>query len=407
MKVVHVVSKDTGGAARAAIRISCALQQQGIDSKIIVLNKTVERDDIYGIFKSKFTWNAFRLIRKINDISSLKNKLQGFYNERIGVDISKLKLVKEADIINLHWINDGMLTLNDIEKLTARGKKIVWTMHDMFSFTAGCYYDNECGKYKSGCHECPLAKGNKKAELFVEKQFTTKSDTYSRLKINFVGCSKWIAASAKKSPLTKEAIVTAIGNPINTEIFKPINSDDARNMFGVTSRKKIILFGAMSSDSDLRKGFKYLQHAVKKLNPDDYLLVVFGNNSDHIWIDSRFETVEVGRINSDSKLVALYSMADVFVAPSIQENLSNAVMEALACGTPVVAFDVGGMKDMIENKKNGYLAKPYCTDDLAVGIQWSSANKAKMKNWCRKKIESDFSMNRIGKQYLALYDRVE
>ena len=404
MKVVHVVSKDNGGAARAAIRINCALQGQGVDSKLLVLHKTLNEDYIRSIFSSKLAWNVFRVIRKVNDKIVRKYDLTGkFYRGKVGVDISKNRWVREADVIHLHWINDGMMTIKDIERLALSGKKIVWTMHDMFSFTAGCYYDGECGGYETGCQICPYAEGNKEAEFFIKKQFTEKLTAYSKANISFVGCSKWMAKSAKKSPLTKGHEVVAIANPIDTEVFKFVDINAAKLSFDINTGKKIVLFGAISADSDPRKGFKFLQQAIELLDSQKYLLVVFGNNNVDIQIDDRFEAVGVGKINTDSKLVELYSMADVFVAPSTQENLSNAVMEALACGTPVVAFDVGGMKDMIDHKHTGYLAKAFSVEDLSKGIAWASENKGTLIKQCREKVEAEFSYSKIGWAYNQLY----
>ncbi|MCD7791022.1 MAG: glycosyltransferase [Bacteroides thetaiotaomicron] len=132
-------------------------------------------------------------------------------------------------------------------------------------------------------------------------------------------------------------------------------------------------------------------------------MVVFGNNQT-VNIDERFESISVGKIESDSELCALYSLADVFVAPSLQENLSNAVMESLSCGTPVVAFNIGGMKDMIEHRKNGYLAQPFDVNDLAKGIETSIENCEMFSNRARGKVIEEFSMDKVGLKYKVLYD---
>nr|WP_295255855.1 glycosyltransferase [uncultured Blautia sp.] len=402
MKIVHIVSKDTGGAARAAIRINTALNQVQCESSVLVLHKSTN-EDVREIMHNRFVWRIFKGIRKINEINISKNHLKGkFYEPIIGIPLEKNKIIQEADVINLHWINDGMLTYKEILKLEKLGKKIVWTMHDMYPFTAGCYYDNECGKYKDSCKKCILAEDALKREKYIQKIFRKKYAVYQRTNITFVGCSNWISNCARRSTLTKKHDVYTINNPIDMSIFKPIEKEMAFKKFNIVTSKKVIAFGAMQSDSDPRKGYKYLIKTLKYLNSEEYLLVVFGNNDNsktNSFYD--FEVKSVGKIESDDQLVALYSMADVFVAPSVQENLSNAVMESLACGTPVVAFNIGGMPDLIENKKNGYLAEPYKADDLAEGIKFCTENN--LENACITYVKNHFDMKLIGNRYKSIY----
>ncbi|WP_217302117.1 glycosyltransferase [Clostridium sp. 001] len=406
MKVVHIVANDTGGAARAAIRISNALTLNEVDSVVLVLHKSTNSNNrgIAPCIKNRSVWNAFKVIRKINNMHINKYNLTGvFYEARFGLDLLKLDIVKSADVINLHWINDGMLSHRTLRKLLLSGKKIVWTMHDMFPFTAGCYYDSGCGQFADGCKKCPLAKSNIKIETFIRKQYEIKKKGYDSGNIAFVGCSNWIADSAKKSELVNEKNVVAISNTIDTDVFKPLNKQSALNEYCINTNKKIILFGAASADSDPRKGFEYLKDALAFLDRDKYLSIVFGNSSKVGDTVDGFEMIGVGRVISDEKLAQLYSLADVFVAPSKQENLSNAVMESLACGTPVVAFEIGGMPDMIVHKKNGYLATPFSAEDLAYGMDYCL--NTSMKNECRNYVLANFSMTSIGRKYYEFYQR--
>ena len=402
MKVVHVVSRDTGGAARAAIRINNALKAVGVESSILVLHKDSAKEEISQVISKSISWNGYKLIRKINSINVQKYNLTGrFYEGKVGTPLSKMPIIQKADIIHLHWVNDGMLTINEIRKMARMGKRIVWTMHDMFSFTAGCYYDGECGGYKNGCKDCPLS-DSEKVKIYIKKIYTLKQKAYSDIDISFVGCSQWIANCAKHSLVTKGKNICAIPNPIDTNVFKRQNKNISMNAFNINTQKKIILFGAMSADSDPRKGFIYLQKALKLLDPQKYLLVIFGNADTPI-IDQRFETIGIGSITSDYKLTQIYSLADVFVAPSLQENLSNAVMEALSCGTPVVAFDVGGMKDMIEHQITGYLARLKDVNDLAYGIEMISSTSDEIHPIVRDSVINRFSPRTIGMKYKEFY----
>lgn len=401
MKVVHVVAKDVGGAARAVMRINQALQMVGVKSSVLVLNKVSNNDSVIPIIKNKILWNIFRLVRKLNTINTKKYGIVGsFYEAKYGLDITKEKMIKEADIINLHWINDGMLSNKTLKKLLESGKKIVWTMHDMYAFTAGCYYDYDCGMITTECNNCPLAKGNDDIETFIKNQFYIKKKFYLKHNMTLVGCSNWIADKARMSPLTKTIKITAIPNPIDTEIFRPMSVNNFTDL-NLDPRKKTILFGAMSADSDDRKGFKYLKMTLELLHPEEYQAIVFGNGEKLGDAMYGIKVYGVGKISSDEKLAELYSLADVFIAPSIQENLSNAVMESLACGTPVVAFDIGGMSDMIVHRENGYLAKPFDAEDLAKGIQHCVS--VNMSDRCLKTVREKFLMEKVGLQYFGLY----
>lgn len=404
MKVVHIISQEVGGAARAALRINTALNQCGVDSSVLVLHKVNNNHETQSIFQSDLAWNIFRIIRKISNTKLRRYNLIGdFYVGYIGVNILKTQVVQEADVINLHWVNDGMLTLRQISKLSKAGKTLVWTMHDMYSFTAGCYYDKECAGYKIGCNKCILGDESDKTSKFVREQFEKKYKIYRDTNMCFCGCSEWISMSASESLLTQEKRIVNIPNPIDINIFKPCNIEETRKHFNLVTQKKIILFGAVSADSDPRKGFKYLQQIIKKVDPNKYLLAVFGNAGKIQQAENQFEIIEIGKVNSDNLLAGIYSTADVFVAPSIQENLSNTVMEALACGTPVVAFNVGGMRDMIDHKKNGYLAKAFDVDDFVIGIENVIANEAAYSANAVRKVASTFSYDKVGLQYKTLY----
>lgn len=404
MKVVHLVSTDKGGAARAAMRISKALNCAGVESSLLVLHKNVEDTQIFSIYKSNISWNCYRAVRRIRSCKISNLGLDGkIYFAHISHNLTRVQCIKDADIINLHWVSDGFLNEKDIEKISAMGKKIVWTMHDMFSFTGGCYYDKECGGYMSGCERCPLVEHTQTGQMLLQEQIKGKKHLSRSAEITYVGCSSWITDRAKNSEIIRGCKVVNIPNPIETDIFTPIDKNTAKTAFGIKTDKRIILFGAMSADADERKGFIYLKKTIEILDPEKYLLVVFGNKQT-VSIDERFESISAGKIESDSELCSLYSLADIFVAPSLQENLSNAVMESLSCGTPVVAFNIGGMKDMIEHRKNGYLAQPFDVDDLAKGIETSIENYDAFSNRARKKVIEEFSMDKVGMKYKAIYD---
>jgi glycosyltransferase involved in cell wall biosynthesis len=206
--------------------------------------------------------------------------------------------------------------------------------------------------------------------------------------------------------------VEVIPNGLDLSLYQPMNKNKARALLGLPTDKQLILFGAMGATDNKRKGFGYLQTALQELAKqwgERAVAMVFGASQPKKLPNMGLPTQYLGQLQSDDQLVALYSAADVFVAPSVQENLSNTVMESLACATPGVAFNIGGMPDMIEHKKNGYLAKPYQSKELAKGIAWVLEDQARWQSLsqrARTKVEQEFELSHIARRYLALYEEL-
>lgn len=403
MKVVHLVATDVGGAYRAAERISEALNKIGVDSEIVLMEKKNDNNSGTNMLNWRIILILFKILRRINEKIILKSGLgYEIYKARLGFNILKFPAVKNADIINLHWVNNGMLSYKGLARICKSGKKVVWTLHDMYAFTAGCYYDNYCGNYIEKCENCKYAESNPKVQRLIDQMYKKKSLAYQN--ITFIGCSNWISICAKQSSLCKRFPIYTIPNPINTDIFYPMERKAAADVLGInlSDSKKVIVFGAMSSTSDERKGFQHLLKAINQLNEKKYRIIIFGNSSDKI-IETQLDCLYLGKIERDDWLRAVYSVADVFVAPSKQENLSNAVMESIACGTPVAAFNVGGMSDMIEHMTTGYLASPFKEELLCEGIEWCAANKMEMIGTCVDKVSTEYLPTTVGLKYKAVY----
>jgi glycosyltransferase involved in cell wall biosynthesis len=226
--------------------------------------------------------------------------------------------------------------------------------------------------------------------------------------ITIVGLSKWLHECAKSSTLLKNKKHINLPNPIDTEIYKPFNKEKARELWCLPKDKKLALFGAMSATSDPRKGFKELSEAMNKLSDQNIEFVVFGSSKPKESQDFGFKTHYLGHLHDDVSLVTLYSAVDIMIVPSIQENLSNAIMESLACATPVVGFNIVGNSDMIDHKQNGYLAKPFDIRDLKNGIEWilNNENHDELCQNAREKILKEFDSRVVTWKYIKLYKRV-
>ncbi|WIW71092.1 glycosyltransferase family 4 protein [Anaerosinus gibii] len=417
MKILHVNTNDVeGGAARAAYRIHKGLIQNEVASMLIVQNKKTDDYTVKSLAQNKFVKLRDKVVPKIdNGIKSFyQNKLDlpwsvNFFDNKKIVDFINRS---DADIVHFHWVNNAFISIDDIASLN---KPIVWTLHDTWAFTGGCHYFGNCLRYKKGCGLCNQLKSSQKFDL-SKILFIKKKKSYLKSNITVVTPSKWMGNCASESLLLADKKIKVIPNGIDLNLYKMIRKETFREIFGLKNNDIVIMFGAMQSTSDPRKGYFYLKEALVKLKEKIGLeanyrikILVFGADKPEYELFPDYQTIYTGHIYDDISLTLLYNCADVFVAPSKEDNLPNTVVEALACGTPCVAFQIGGMPDMITHKLNGYLAKPFDTDDLAQGIAFVIEDQERrnlLSIEARKKAEEEYDINVIIKKYLDLYREI-
>jgi glycosyltransferase involved in cell wall biosynthesis len=412
MKIVNISTHDfSGGAARATYRLHKEFINQGYDSKLLVLYKTLSDDSVVS------SSNSF-LEKLFSKFSSNINKIPNkFYNVKnpwsagwYGQDISNMKVVKDADVINLYWVSGGFLSIKNIEQLARLNKPIFWRLSDMWPFTGGCNYSNGCDKYTHHCGSCTellSTRENDLSRVLINKKISLWKD----LDISIIAPSNWIADCAKNSSVFKNKKINILGTGVDTKIFKPIEKKTARNILNLPFDKKIILLGAVNITNDSRKGGELAYEALKKIleyySKNEIYLLVFGSYN-NIFSGLGISVNAIGQVYDEYTLALLYSSSDLFIAPSREENLANTVLESASCETPIVAFDIGGMPDIVEHKKNGYLATPFDIEDLANGIDWvlSNENYHELCSNARKKILREFDSVVVVKKYKALYKSV-
>lgn len=412
MNILNVNAHDiSGGAARAAYRIHKGLQEIGISSKMLVQSKTSNDKSVIG------PGNKLKIelapLRPIAD-SAFKKLFSGGSKTIFtpawlpfsGIPSQTNSI--SPDIVHLHWICEGMLR---IEQLKRFNKPIVWTLHDMWPFTGGCHYSNGCELFKQACGNCPQLNRSSKNDL-SRSVLTRKKKAWSKLDITIVTPSNWLAGCAKESSLFSGHRIEVIHNGLNLDLFKPINKTTARKIWNLPNSKRLILFGAMRAANDHRKGFDLLYESLKQLTAKwsgKAELVVFGSSEPKKPPDFGLPVHYLGHLQNNVSLSLLYSETDIMVVPSRQDNLPNTVVESLACGTPAVAFDIGGMPDIIDHKVNGYLAKPFDTTDLAAGIDWVISDDKRHKYLrikARDKAVGCFDIVKTAKKYASLYEDV-
>ena len=418
MRVLFLNTSDSkGGAAIAAKRLMDTLRKEGIDISMIVRDKATDDPAVIKIRSSKW----------MNKIRFMYERLgifihNGFNRENLfavsqantGVDISRYNEVKRADIIHIHWINQGFLSLKDVQRLVAIGKPIVWTMHDMWPCTGICHHARDCVSFMSQCGGCFFLQSKKKRDLSTAVFLKKQEWIFCEENITMVGCSQWLARKAKISALTKNHRVVSIPNPIDIQQFKSYSDKEScRRRLGLPEHKQLILFGA-ANVTDKRKGIYYLIDAINRLLVVDPCLaekmgiVAFGEAKAEFVNLVKIPVYPLGYVFDVSQIVALYNAIDVFVTSSLEENLPNTIMEALACGVPCVGFRIGGIPEMIGHKKNGYVASYKDTDDLAAGIDWvlNKADRDELFRNARRKVEKNYSEAVVAKQYIQLYQRL-
>lgn len=313
--------------------------------------------------------------------------------------LSRVERAK-PDLLHLHWVGRGFVPIRALRHFRV---PVVWTMHDMWPFTGGCHYAGDCRRYVEDCGVCPQLASPTERDL-SRWVWRSKRTHWEGVPFILASPSPWLAQCARESSLFRHRRIEVIPNGLDTDVFSPA---------GRPSSRALILAGAVNTTRDQRKGFRLLQAALHTLAADGWRgkaeLVVFGSDEPPGRPDVGVPTTYLGGINDDRRLVSVYSKASVFVAPSIQENLANTVMEAAACGTPCVAFDIGGMSAMIEHRRTGYLATPFEADDLARGISWVIENgerRVMLSTNARAKVEAEFEIETIARRYAQLYEEL-
>lgn len=407
MNVLIINTSDIhGGAAIAAFRLMNALNANSVNAKMLVRDKLSDNENVMQIGsetqkKWNFYWERAQIF--LNNKFSKEN-LFDISIANTGFSVTEHPEFKKADIIHLHWINQGMLSVNEIGKILASGKKIVWTMHDMWPFTGICHHAGTCSNFQTSCGNCFYLKNPSKND-FSHKLFNKKQAAYSKGQITFVACSEWLKKLAMKSPLTNRHKVVSIPNPIDTEKYQPKNKLLAKKEFDLPTERKIILFAAAKA-SDKRKGIDDLIEASRLLQDKKVTFLIAGTNAEAITEQLAVPFKNVGYIAPD-KMPEVYNAADVFVTPSLQENLPNTIMEAMACGTPCVGFHIGGIPEMIAHKTTGYVAEYKNAQDLADGIAWClfEADEEMLSANAREKVLSEYTNEKIATHYLSVYGK--
>ncbi len=395
--VLLVTTYPHGGAGTACRRLQTALRKSGVNASLLT------QKDVSGRFN--FIAERLSFLPRERD----KSVRFSFSLANFGTDISHHPLVQWADVIHLHWWNQGFLSLQNLEALGRSGKKIVWTLHDMWAFTGGCHYDWGCGRFSDSCGNCPYLRFPSEKDL--SNQVWNKKKRHYPAGMEIVTCSKWLADQARASSLLGNCSITDIPNPIDTDLFKPASQTEKtafRERFGLAPDTRLILFAAMNIKNPF-KGFPYFRKALNELKDlENTAVVVVGKSSPADFEGVTLPLVQPGLISNTREMAEIYAACDVFVIPSLEENLPNTIMESLACGTPVVGFRVGGIPEMTEHGVTGLVSPAKDSHQMARDIRQLLENPEErtiMGQNARNKVLKEYAEPVIANRYMEVYRR--
>jgi glycosyltransferase involved in cell wall biosynthesis len=422
MRVVHISTSDRGGAGIAAVRLHLSLREHGVDSHLLTLYKFGPDITCHQVFanaainkwpigwlrdfsvklKRKLKLNKPKHARKANKY--LKGRAAGFENFSFPDGLSKIAehpLVKSADVVHLHWVSEGMIDWPTF--FSSCKKSICWTLHDMNPFTGGCHHADDCLGFQSNCKSCPQLVGTinpsiSSAVLCLKKEVLSVLDSS---KLIITAPSKWLTKLSQCSILFSRFEHVTISNVVNTDIFRPQLSDEIRKLYAIPGGKRVILFVAHHVNN-FRKGTPFLIEAFRKMNREDVVLCSVGYPSEELSAIPHLH--QLGYVTDELKMSSLYSLADVFVLPSIAENFPNTIVEALCCGTPCVAFNVGGVPEQI-NETNGLIVEEKSSlalEEAIVRVLESSFNRQEIAYNARR----NYSGMSVSTSFKSIYDKL-
>lgn len=407
--ITHLCTLDHGGAGAAALRLHLGLLGQGIDSKMLVLCAKSGMSEVYETptqheHQSQESWKYIynHWTRVLREHPNRPDGLEFFTDISSDAILANHPLLKQADIVHLHWI-PGLIDVQSMPALFG-GKKIIWTLHDQNPFTGGCHFAGDCRKFESHCHSCPQLGSEVDADLSFQ-QWNAKNIAYQNIDLKIITPSRWLAQEAKRSSLFSQRCISVIPYGLQLGIFQPLPSSNLREKHGLSTNDFVILFGAHAHTR--RKGFEHLKALLEVIPPylqgKRVVAVAFGHISKNM--TNRVPVLEVGFVADPHKLAQFYSMADVYVLPAIEDNLPNTVLEALACGTPIVGFDIGGMPDMVNHGINGWLTTLGDIDGLVQGIMWAKKFGANSREAIAADARQRFHDGLQAARYLELYQK--
>ncbi|MEQ8396054.1 glycosyltransferase family 4 protein [Thalassobaculum sp.] len=412
MRILHLSTFDIrGGAARGAYWLHRGLSERGIDSQMLVGRKygsdpdVLESPHMFGRLS-----NAVRGRLDSLPLNGYRKTEESYWTLGWLPDrVDRAVAAHDPDIVHVHWTGGGFLSIDSLRHLRY---PVVWTLRDMWAFTGGCHYTAGCERFTKKCGRCPQLRSDDENDL-SRRMWSRKQAAWQNMDLWLVPISSWLADCAHSSDLFEHTPIQVIPNGIDTASFQPMDPAQAKLTWDLPQDKLHILFGAIDATDDTRKGFHHMVDAIRILVEqgwsDRIELVVFGGGAVDDLATLGVPVRSVGELSDDTALARLYSACDVMVVPSEQEAFGKTLVEAMACGTPVVAFGSGGPVDIVEHEKTGFLAQPFSVQSLADGIVWcieDEGRKRELGRSARDRAEHEFEITKVADRYHSLYRQI-
>jgi glycosyltransferase involved in cell wall biosynthesis len=415
MRVVHLSKNDlSGGAARAAYRLHQGLQRIGQESVMFVESRASDDPNVAAFEKPMDIPGLVRRgLRQVWISRGFKRYRQSrpagyelFSDDRSPYASTVVEQIPDCQVINLHWI-PGLVDYESFFTRVPRSTPIVWTLHDLNPLTGGCHYDLGCGRYATHCGSCPQL-GSSDSRDFSYKVWERKRGLFSTVlpsRLRFVTPSRWLAEEVRRSPILGKFPICVIPYGLDLEEFAPRNQETVRDLLGIPRDARVLLFVA-EDIGNRRKGFVHLLEALARCagNIPNLFLLSLGRNRPDTQI--QIPCVHVGSVNNDRFLSMVYSAADLFAICSVQDNLPNTVLEAMACGIATVGTAVGGIPDMVRSGVNGLTVPATDVGALADSITGLLNNKARCTEMganARRIALEEYSLELQARRYAELY----
>lgn len=400
MKILQINSSDTGGGAeRVACQIHCNLNsQKGIESKLLVRNKIRDDDSIIELSRGFIDKAVTRLV---NNKLSLQGKVaigSLRYNKNIFRD--------NYDIIHYHNIHSNYYNINNI-KIISNKIPVVWTLHDMWAFTGRCAYSYDCMEWIKECGKCgekinsfPAMKRDNSSRVLKDKR-----NAFVNENIHIVTPSKWLEDLVRKSFMKDMNIVT-IYNGVDTKLYRYNDKYNIRKKYKLDQHKKYILL--ISADiNDPRKGFKEIVDTLNKVeNKESYEILIVGKELQNNVFDSKFSLRQFGYISDEKQLNEIYSLADVFIMPTLADNFPCTILESMSSGTPVISYPIGGIPEQIDMNVGWLIDREDREKLLSVINNLDKGECLKKGLMARNKVEEYFSLDKCIEKYIDLYENI-
>jgi len=416
VNILHINTFDYGGAAQAALRLHHGLLSIGEHSQFLTLGE--QNPDIPHHVNFELPeirrWQWW--LRRAGILTAQRHRNEktlaclGTTLEPFGLTLSdaqelvKHPAVQEADVINLHWVAQLLDWPSFFSQIS---KPIVWTLHDMYPFTGGCHYDRECGRYENLCGNCPII-GSEDSDDLSRNQRLAKGMALKSLKqeqLTIVAPSRWLADCARKSSLFSRFQTHHIPYGIDLDAFSPDHRTDLHEELGIAPEHTLLLF--VADYATPRKGLHLLEEAISLLQDKQLPLTLVSVGAAELRQNSSFNHIKLGHIKDPRRMARIFASADLFACPSLQDNLPNTVLEALASGTPTIAFNTGGLPDMVREGSTGFLAEELTAQSFADALERairSSRNQQPDRRDIRQQACSNYPLSLQGQRYQSLYN---